>query len=59
MSKIKGFFGGVSREMQAVTWPTSKELKRNTIVVFGVCLLFAIFFMIVDFGIDSILNFIL
>lgn len=59
MSKIKGFFGGVSREMKAVTWPTSKELKRNTIVVFGVCLLFAIFFMVVDFGIDSILDLIL
>ncbi|WP_034551686.1 preprotein translocase subunit SecE [Carnobacterium funditum] len=59
MSKIKDFFVGVSHEMKAVTWPTSKELKRNTIIVFGVCLLFTIFFIVVDFGINSVLDFIL
>lgn len=59
MGKIKNFFGDVRREMKDVTWPTSKELKRNTLIVFGVCLLFAVFFMVVDFGIVSILDFIL
>ncbi|MGX7394181.1 MULTISPECIES: preprotein translocase subunit SecE [Carnobacterium] len=56
MGKIKNFFSGVRNEMKAVTWPTSRELKRNSLIVFGVCLIFAVFFMVVDFGIVSILD---
>lgn len=56
MGKIKSFVGNVRSEMNNVTWPTGAELRKNTVTVFGVCILFVIFFMIVDFGITSILE---
>jgi len=59
MKKIKNFFGGVRQEIKAVTWPTGKELRKYTLTVFLVCLLFVLFFMVVDFGIDTILDLIL
>ncbi|WP_035050859.1 preprotein translocase subunit SecE [Carnobacterium pleistocenium] len=59
MKKIKNFFSGVLQQIKAVTWPTGKELRKYTLTVFVVCLLFVLFFMVVDFGIDTILDFIL
>ena len=59
MKKIKNFFSGVLQQIKAVTWPTGKELRKYTLTVFVVCLLFVLFFMVVDFGIDTILDLIL
>lgn len=56
MGKVKNFFGGVRQEVRQVTWPTAKELKKYTVTVFGVVLLFAIFFFVVDFAITSVLD---
>ena len=59
MKKIKNFFGGVRQEIKTVTWPTGKELRKYTLTVFAVCLLFVLFFAVVDFGIDALLDFVL
>lgn len=50
------FFSGVKSEMKQVTWPTGKELRKYTMTVFGTVFFFVIFFMIVDFGITSLLD---
>ena len=50
------FFSGVNSEMKQVTWPTGKELRKYTMTVFGTVFFFVIFFMIVDFGITSLLG---
>lgn len=59
MKKIKNFFGGVRQQIKAVTWPTVIELRKYTLTVFVVCLLFVLFFAVVDFGIKEILDLIL
>ncbi|MGX7418892.1 preprotein translocase subunit SecE [Carnobacterium gallinarum] len=50
------FLKGVKSEMKQVTWPTGKELRKYTMTVFGTVFFFVIFFMVVDFGIKSILD---
>ncbi|WP_208559820.1 preprotein translocase subunit SecE [Marinilactibacillus kalidii] len=55
MSKIKKFFGEVKYELKETTWPTSKEMRKNTLTVFGVVAFFSVFF----FGVDSIISFLL
>ncbi|MEC6749108.1 preprotein translocase subunit SecE [Marinilactibacillus sp. GCM10026970] len=55
MGKIKKFFGEVKYELQETTWPTNKEMRKNTLTVFGVVAFFSVFF----FGIDSIITFLL
>lgn len=55
MSKIKKFFGEVKYELKETTWPTAKEMRKNTLTVFGVVAFFAIFF----FGVDSLITFLL
>jgi len=56
VGKVKNFFGGVRQEMRQVTWQTGKELRKYTVTVFGVVILFAIFFFVVDFAITSLLD---
>lgn len=50
------FLKGVKSEMQQVTWPTGKELRKYTMTVFGTVFFFVVFFMVVDYGITSILD---
>lgn len=45
--------------MKLVTWPTSKELTKDTTTVLTTVLLFAIFFAVVDFGIVELMELIL
>ena len=33
MSKVKGFFKGVSTELKKISWPTEKEMKLYTVQV--------------------------
>lgn len=49
------FFSGVKSEMKQVTWPTGK-VKKIYYDRFGTVFFFVIFFMIVDFGITSLLG---
>jgi preprotein translocase subunit SecE len=54
--KLIHFFGDVGREMKATTWPTRQETRHDTSTVVGMTVLFAIFFAIVDYGLQWILN---
>ncbi|MCO6018860.1 MULTISPECIES: preprotein translocase subunit SecE [Carnobacterium] len=56
MGKLFGYFGSVKREMHEVTWPTKKELRKAMMTVIGTVFFFVIFFMVVDYGITSILD---
>ncbi|TLQ07961.1 preprotein translocase subunit SecE [Marinilactibacillus psychrotolerans] len=52
---MKKFFGEVVYELKETTWPTAKEMRKNTLTVFGVVAFFAVFF----FGVDSFITFLL
>ncbi|EGY5006836.1 preprotein translocase subunit SecE [Listeria monocytogenes] len=56
MSAIARFFRNVSSEMYKVTWPTRKELLTYTVTVVITVVLFALFFMLIDFGIEQIIK---
>ncbi|WP_227397246.1 preprotein translocase subunit SecE [Jeotgalibacillus aurantiacus] len=59
MGKISNFFKNVASEMRKVSWPRRKELTRYTITVLSTVVFVAVFFAIIDFGIDAIINWIL
>ena len=59
VKKSTKFFKDVSTEMKRVSWPKRKELVRYTIVVISTVLFIAVFFAIVDFGISSLIQWIL
>ncbi len=59
MSAISRFFKNVASEMRKVTWPTRKELTSYTVTVVITVILFAVFFMILDFGIEQLIQLIL
>lgn len=56
MGKISTFFSEVKQEMQAVDWPSKKDLRKNTLTVVTVVAIFAAFFLGVDTAITSILG---
>lgn len=49
MNKIGSFFKEVHQEMKAVDWADGQTLRKNTVTVFVVIALFAIFFMGIDY----------
>ncbi|ANZ95063.1 MULTISPECIES: preprotein translocase subunit SecE [Brochothrix] len=56
MASKQGFFKGVKSELGKVVWPTGKEvINYTTIVVFTVVFL-ALFFMLTDWGIGSLVE---
>lgn len=57
--KITEFSAQVRQEMRKVTWPTGKETRVTTIVVFIFAIIAAIYFMIVDQIIYRLLNLII
>lgn len=50
------FLKSVVDEMKQVTWPTGKELTKNISTVIVTVFLFAVFFAVVDFGVNELLN---
>jgi len=56
MGKVGTFFKEVREEMQAVEWPDSQTLRKNTITVFVVLIIFTIFFLGIDFVTTTLLN---
>ncbi len=46
--KIPEFFAQVRQEMRKVTWPSGKETRVTTIVVFIFAIIAAAYFMVVD-----------
>lgn len=57
--RIPEFYAQVRQEMRKVTWPTLKETRVTTIVVFIFAIIAAAYFMIVDQVIYRLLNLII
>lgn len=57
--KIPEFYAQVRQEMRKVTWPSIKETRITTIVVFIFAIIAAGYFMIVDQVIYRLLNLII
>ncbi len=53
------FIRSVIDEMKKVTWPTGKQLRKDTIVVIETSLIFAVLFFLMDSGIQAVLRLIL
>lgn len=53
------FLRSVKEEMKKVTWPTGKQLRKDTIVVIETSLIFAVIFYLMDTGIQSLFGWIL
>ena len=48
------FFSEVRNEMKRVTWPSQQEVYATTIVVIIVSIAFGLYLFAIDFGIDSL-----
>lgn len=57
--RIPEFYAQVRQEMRKVTWPTGKETRVTTLVVFIFAIIAAAYFMIVDQVIYRLLNLII
>lgn len=58
MGKVGNFFKEVRNEMGETTWPTAKEMRKNTSAVFTIIVLFALFFFASESVIIWLLSFI-
>ena len=57
--KIPEFIAQVRQEVRKVTWPSSKETRVTTVVVFIFAIIAAAYFLIVDQIIYRLLHFII
>lgn len=57
--KIYKFFDEVKQEAKKVVWPEKKELVVSVMVVLVAVLLFSLVTMLLDYGIHSIISFLL
>ncbi|MCH4177797.1 MAG: preprotein translocase subunit SecE [Streptococcaceae bacterium] len=53
------FIKSVFQEMKKVTWPSRKQLYRDTKIVFGTSIIFAIILFIFDTSIKTVIQAIL
>ncbi|MBP1048218.1 preprotein translocase subunit SecE [Enterococcus sp. BWM-S5] len=53
------FLKSVRDEMKKVTWPTKKQLRKDTLVVIETTVLFAILFFVMDTAIQTAFGWIL
>lgn len=54
--KLFSFFKGVIQEMKIVRWPTAKENRRDSSIVITVSLIFALFFALIDWGVQTLIT---
>ncbi|GGB11439.1 preprotein translocase subunit SecE [Macrococcus hajekii] len=52
----ENFFQGVISEMKKTTWPTGKEVVRDTTIVVLTVLFFILFFYVIDLGITELIK---
>jgi len=57
--RIGGFLSDVRNEMRKVTFPSRKEVQATTMVVIITVIIFGIYFFVIDFGINSGVNWVL
>ncbi len=58
MNKVTSFFKEVNHEMKETTWPTAKEMRKNTNAVFTIIILFSLFFFVTESAIVWLMAFI-
>jgi len=54
IERARVFFSEVRNELKRVTWPSQKEVYATTIVVILVSISFGLYLFAIDFGIDSL-----
>jgi len=54
IERARLFLSEVRNELKRVTWPTQKEVYATTIVVILVSIFFGLYLFSLDFGIDSL-----
>lgn len=59
MAKVVQFFREVRHEMSRVTWPTLKDTRMLTLMVFIMVTIMAIFLWLVDLAMNAGINTIL
>ena len=52
--RLRAFLSEVRNELKRVTWPSQKEVYATTVVVILVSISFGLYLFAVDFGIDSL-----
>ncbi len=57
--RVVSYFKEVKSEVEKVAWPTQKMVLLYSTFVVGACLVFAIYFGVVDFGLTNLLDVIL
>lgn len=53
------FIKSIIAEMKQVTWPTKKELRKDTLVVIETSIIFGLMFFVMDSVIQAVLGLIL
>jgi preprotein translocase subunit SecE len=56
MNRVGNFLRDVGREMKEVSWPKKNELTRYTITVISTVVFMTLFFVVVDYGISSLIR---
>jgi preprotein translocase subunit SecE len=54
IERARVFLSEVRNELKRVTWPSQKEVYATTVVVIIVSIAFGLYLFAVDFGIDSL-----
>jgi preprotein translocase subunit SecE len=54
LEQLRLFLSEVRNELKRVTWPNSKEVYATTVVVIVVSIFFGLYLFALDFGIDSL-----
>ena len=52
--RMRVFLAEVRNELKRVTWPSQKEVYATTVVVILVSIFFGLYLFALDFGIDSL-----
>ncbi|MEY8445423.1 preprotein translocase subunit SecE [Enterococcus ratti] len=53
------FFKSVKSEMKQVTWPSRKQLRKDTLIVIETSIIFGIMFFLMDTAIQSLFKLLL
>ncbi|MGM0125405.1 preprotein translocase, SecE subunit [Enterococcus sp. AZ194] len=53
------FLRSVKDEMKKVTWPTGKQLRRDTLIVIETSIIFAVMFFVMDTLVQNVFAWIL
>ena len=58
VERVRTFFSEVRNELKRVTWPSRKEVYATTVVVILTSVFFGLYLFALDFGINSLVQWI-